>query len=140
MEELTHKQKDAVVRKLLREVPLEEPNRDFTANVMSGIYKEALQKTTVYKPPISLRSWLLIASLFCLAAGFSVFIKPETGQQWLEFPEWDLWPSLSFLNKMGSLGFSKSLSYGLLAIAVAVLAQLYFLKGHLDKRMPITKY
>lgn len=138
MEEITGKHKDEKLRKMLREVPLEEPSPDFTNKVMLGIQKEVLQKSTAYHPLISPWIWAIIVMVFALVIVFSLNSGQDSRMAWPDFIDLDLGPAITFLNKIADTGLSKSLSYGAIALALAIFAQLYFLKGQLDKRISVS--
>jgi hypothetical protein len=138
MEESTENQKDKELRRMLREIPLEKPSPDFTANVMLGIREEAIQKSTTYQPPIPKGILVMIIALCCLAVAISVYMDPRPGINWFGLVQWDLKPTMAFLDKVAGLGMSKTLSYGALALAVAIFAQIYLLKGQLEKRFTVS--
>jgi hypothetical protein len=138
MEELTGKQKDVEIRKLLKDIPLEEPSPDFTSKVMSGIQKEALHLSTVYRPPIRPGIWVIIALLFGIVIVISLNSAPDSDMAWPSFMKLDFGPALSFLDKIASAGLSKTLSYGAVALALAIFVQLYLLKVQLDKRFSVS--
>ena len=138
MEGMTEKQKDRELRKLLREIPLEKPSHDFTSRVMEGVRKEAIRKSTTYSPPISRGVLALIVLLCCLAVAYSVYTDPDPDTNWFGLIQWDLKPALTFLDKLAGTGMPKSMTYGALALAVAIFAQLLLLKGKLEKRLTVS--
>lgn len=121
------KDQDLQLKKWMKELPLDAPSPDFTANVMERITAKTM--VTQYQPLISKSAWIVISLLFLGALA------------WLYWnPSSTLIPSetLSFLDKveMGNpfkeMQLPKTVVYAM-GVMVLFLIQIPFLKRMMER-------
>ena len=137
MEENNNKQIDAFLKKQFKEIPLESPSKDFTANIMDNIVAYESVTITPYKPLISKKMWFVVA-----AAVIAIIIVPlqnNLEESWFSKVSLDL----SFLEKVSISGAFDGLSipttafYGMLLFTLMIFAQVFYVKGFFKPRTSI---
>ncbi|MEZ4778601.1 MAG: hypothetical protein R2786_04390 [Flavobacteriaceae bacterium] len=126
MEELFNKQ-DAVLKKLIKETPLETPSMDFSKKVMLHIEKQKVGKT--YRPLISKTALLCIVVLFILSLVW-LYFNPSSSmysEEALSFSE-----KLNFRNPFEQITLSKTTIYAIGFMAL-FLIQIPFLKRIIER-------
>ena len=126
---------DAFTRKVVREIPLEKPSKDFSKNVMAEIY--ALEKRRVsqqYEPLISKKVWLLLL-VFFIVMFLWVFNNSE-GEATSTFS----WVDLSSFTELISFDFllnfkvSDVTVYAFVFMAIMVSVQIGYIKNYYNSR------
>ncbi|MCB0457809.1 MAG: hypothetical protein R2776_04860 [Flavobacteriaceae bacterium] len=126
MEELFNKQ-DAVLKKLLKEIPLEKPSLDFSKKVMLTIEKQKVGKT--YRPLISKRVLLGIGAIFILSLVW-LYFNPSSSMYSEE--ALSLSEKLNFKMPFNPITLSKTAIYAIGFMALFFL-QIPFLKRIIEK-------
>ena len=128
---------DAFAKKYIKEVKVESPSVDFTANIMSTITNLApIKNTLVYKPLISKKGWFIV-----FAAVVAVFLIPfrSSEEGWFSLPEMNF----SFLEKLNFSGLFENVSvsnttlYIAITFSALVFIQIFYLKGIFEKQINV---
>ena len=120
MEEQFKKQDD-ILKKLLKESPLESPSVDFSKKVMQQI--ERKQEVKVYRPLISKTAWTAIAAVFLLSLVW-IYYNPSST---VSSTTLALQERVSFENPLKGFTLSKTTIYAVGFMAL-FLFQIPFLK------------
>lgn len=129
------KEIDAFAKKYVKEIPAETPSVDFTSNLMKSIAQlEPLKSTLVYKPLISVKSWLIV-----VLAILAVLLIPfnTNKEEIVSLPKLDF----SFLNKLSFSRMFENFSVSnitfiiVLIFGVLLSIQIVYLKGFFEKRL-----
>lgn len=134
METSDEKEWNAFMKKVFREVPVAAPSSDFTQTVLERISRETQAGPLPYKPLISKYVWMLLLAMFIIVTGLVYFGK--IGMEIRLIPE-ELWganPLSGMVDGIGDFDLSKTWIYAGIALALGVYVQLFYLKGHFDKR------
>ena len=126
---------DAFIRQLTKEIPLEEPNEQFTDNVL-GKLKSSSEPgiKSVYTPVFSLTSWVAVS---CLAVAL-LLIGYFTGEQGTVLS--GFFSSITersktiFSGNLPSISSSKILLFSSLALISCVAIQIVWLKKSWAKK------
>ncbi|MBL4569007.1 MAG: hypothetical protein JKY69_04920 [Flavobacteriaceae bacterium] len=138
MEEIKKNQKlNAFTKKYLKDLELESPSVDFTANIMDVISViKTSDNAVTYKPLISKKGWFLVFSI--LAA---ILIIPLRGveSKWVTLPElnFSFLEKISFTGLLDGFTISNTVVYTVCLFAVLMTIQLFYLKGYFEKRLSI---
>ena len=79
------KELEKIVEKLMQETSLEKPSPDFTTKVMFQVYAANTGTTTLYKPLISKRAWLIIFGIIFFLLVFLISKGNTQSDVWLDF-------------------------------------------------------
>ena len=124
---------EAMIERLLRDETLESPSLEFTDKVMQKIHVMEGSPSTLYKPLISWKVWLLIGLLFISMVTYVIYNGNSSESQWLKFLEI---PNLSLdLFAKLNVRLSEALKYGTLLFTVMIGVQLVVLKSYFDRRL-----
>ena len=134
MEENNNKQLDAFLKKQIKELPLESPSKNFTANIMSALHAESALSHIKYKPLISKKIWLAVAAVV-VAVLFIPFQKQEGGLLEKVSIDFSFIDKLNFGGALEGLSVSSTAFYGLLFFAIMIFVQVVYLKGYFDKKI-----
>ena len=124
---------DTFAKKYIQEIKEESPSKDFTTSLMSAIVLENSKSVTVSKALISKKAWFVILSIV-----LAVVLIPFKSQEKPLFtmPELDF----SFIEKiqipnvLESFAVSNTVLYAIFLFGLMLIAQVLFLKNHLNKR------
>lgn len=124
---------DTFAKKYIQEIKEESPSKDFTTSLMSAIVLENSKSVTVSKALISKKTWFVILSIV-----LAVVLIPFKSQEKSLFtmPELDF----SFFNKiqipnvLENFSISNTVLYAIFLFGLMLIAQVLFLKNHLNKR------
>lgn len=125
-------QLDAFTRKIIKEIPLEGPSKDFTKNIMSAVAKKQSIHTK-FVPLISWKTWG-IAAVFILGLFFLPSQKSEDSMLDkipFEFSFSDLFDKIPSIE---GVTFSNLTVYAFLLFAIMMSIQIFYLKGFFEKR------
>ena len=126
---------DTLTRKMVKEIPQENPSINFSKNVMDTIYAlKAEVELKKSQPLISKKTWLLIISVLIVATVFLVKKTPLVGNDYLSKIDIS-----SYANKFSfdmNLGFSVSniTVYGFIFLAIMVSIQIGYIKNYYNSR------
>lgn len=129
--EKDEKRIEAVIDRLMANQTLEQPSLDFTDNVMFKV--EAISAATVYKPLIPKYIWFIIFGSFVALVGYIYFNDPLISNGWTDRFNFTN-SSINPLQNV-SFGFSKTLMYAMVFLAITVSIQIPLLKHYFSKRM-----
>ncbi len=125
---------DAFAKKYIKEIPVESPSVNFTANLMNTISQLQTEKTIVYKPLISKKGWFVVvaAVIAVVLISFksskeSIFTMPEINLSFLE--------KFSFSGVFESVSVSTSTLYLAILFSVLIFIQIFYLKGYFEKQI-----
>ena len=127
MEELFNKQEN-IIKKLLKEAPMETPSKDFSKKVMQHIEKKNIYMP--YRPLISKTAWLGIAALFIVGLVW-VYYNPSSSAYNLDTRS--LSEKVNLKNPFEGLHFSKTTLYAIGFMALFIL-QVPVLKRIVEKK------
>ena len=124
---------DTFAKKYIQEIKEESLSKDFTTSLMSAIVLENSKSVTVSKALISKKAWFVILSIV-----LAVVLIPFKSQEKPLFtmPELDF----SFIEKiqipnvLESFAVSNTVLYAIFLFGLMLIAQVLFLKNHLNKR------
>ncbi len=122
-----------LVNRLMAADNLEAAPSDFTDKVMSRIQNLSASRVTTYRPLIPKYIWWLIVTGFLALIAYFIFKQPSAGSSISErynLPE----ISFSFLENI-SLGFSNTLVYALIFLAIMLSIQIPLLKQYFNNRL-----
>jgi hypothetical protein len=128
-----NKEIDIFAKKYIQEIKEESPSKDFTTSLMNAIILENSKSVTVSKALISKKAWFVILSIV-----FALVLIPFKSQKKSLFtiPELDF----SFFNKiqvpniLENFSVSSTVLYAIFLFGLMLIAQVFFLKNHLNKR------
>lgn len=128
-----NKEIDIFAKKYIQEIKEESPSKDFTTSLMNAIILENSKSVTVSKALISKKAWFVILSIV-----FALVLIPFKSQKKSLFtiPELDF----SFFNKiqvpniLENFSVSSTVLYAVFLFGLMLIAQVFFLKNHLNKR------
>ena len=129
-------QEEIFAKKYLREIKLQKPTPDFTANLMGVIAKESKLIGLRNQPLISKKAWLLAVSF----VGACLFVVLKSQRSFtLALPEvnWNFLPKIEIPNFLPSVSISNVmlLCFGLFTLFFMV--QVVFLKNHFEKQLQV---
>ncbi|MBK8610579.1 MAG: hypothetical protein IPL84_11725 [Chitinophagaceae bacterium] len=128
----TDKHLEDLAEKLMKDLPLEKPTVNFTANVMSLL--EAKSSATAYKPLISKRAWFILFTALTALFIFLFFNGDAEAGVWSRQLGLD---KINYNAFDGFSGFKLSTvsMYSLAAGTLMILIQLSFLKKYFSSRL-----
>lgn len=117
-----------LIDKMMAEDTLESPSIDFTSKIMSQVVAEK-SKIKVYKPLISISTWIFIGTALALLVVYNVyFVGTENN---LEIGK-------SYTDKISAIvsgiHISKTILYAILIVPFMILVQIGVLKNYFDKK------
>jgi len=125
----------AFTKKYVKDIPVESPSLDFTANLMQKIGAlEPLKSAIAYKPLISKKAWFVVfAGIIALvfipfkSTEESLFTLPELNFSFLE--------KLNFSGLLDNITVSNTTLYLAVIFSALVCIQIFYLKGHFEKQI-----
>ncbi|TDQ29865.1 hypothetical protein [Tenacibaculum caenipelagi] len=124
----------AFTKKHIKDIEIETPSIDFTANIMETILKE--EKTSVYKatPLISKKVWFVLASILAVSV---LYVSKGASLNWLKVPEikMDYLSNIQFPNFFEGFTISHTVLYTSFLFTVMIFIQIYVLKNHFTKHL-----
>ena len=124
---------DAFTKKYIKEINIEAPSVDFTANLMEVLQEE---NTKVYKPVplISKKVWSV---LVVFLVGSILFVSKGTSVTWIKMPKIDLsyMSSVEMPNLFGNITISNTMLYACFFFTLMIFIQVHFLKNHFTKNL-----
>ena len=126
---------DAFAKKYIKEIKVESPSKDFTANLMNILQQE---NSLLYKatPLISKKVWYIIFAGI-IALFFIPFKQSEKSTPFLDKIDFSFFEKIEFPSLFEGVEFSFSTTtiYSFVFLALMVFIQVYMLKNHFDKRL-----
>lgn len=126
---------DAFAKKYIKEIKVESPSVDFTANLMATLQKE---NTLVYKatPLISKKGWFTLASILVASI---LYVSRGTSLAWVKMPELnlELFSKIQLPNLFEGIIVSNTMLYACFFFTVMIFIQVYMLKKHYTKKLDI---
>lgn len=123
MDTNTHHEKH--IKEAITKAGLEQPSSDFATHVMQKI--AASDKIIAYKPLISKKGWLAIASTAIIFIVCSFYFKDDIGLPgWLNFEKLSGYITVDISE---TVTLSKNMVYGILLTSAVILLQIPFLKS-----------
>jgi len=133
----TDKYIEKFVDKMMKEISLETPSVDFTAQIMSQVLKIKTSQTTVYKPLISKWVWYgIFISMLGLIAYLSFNSSSVSGGLLEKFNLGTL-PKFSMPNLFSGLHFSKTTIYACVLLTLMLFIQIPIIKHVMNRRLEI---
>jgi len=124
------------VNKLIKETSLESPSSEFTKKLMMQVQATEMEKSTVYKPLISKRWWVIIFIGVAAGLGYLFFNPLQASSTVISIP--DLNPLVDkFFKDQKSPKFSTITVYAFGLLSLMVIVQIGFLKNYFNKRMEL---
>lgn len=117
---------------ILNEVGLEKPSLSFVENVMGVVEKPLVVNSTIYKPLISKKAWLLIAVCFIGIMTYAYRLPLKTSL--FDKMVLNLNTEINF-NFLQGISFSRPVIYALSVFGILVFAQIYLLKNNFEKQL-----
>ena len=138
MKENVDKHLDDLAKKIIREGSVESPSFNFTNTVISQIKELNKSRTTVYKPLVSKKTWILISIGFLAAIVYILFFGNQTeSTTWLSGINFSMLSNNNVLNTLSSFKISKTFMYAIVFFGLMICIQILVLKNHLDKRFEV---
>ena len=125
---------DAFAKKYIKEIPVESPSVNFTANLMKTISQLQTEKTIVYKPLISKKGWFLVISAV-IAIIVLTFKNSEEGLFTLPEMNFSFLEKLNFSGAFESVSVSTPTLYLAILFSVLIFIQIFYLKGYFEKQI-----
>ncbi len=126
MEEPYNKQ-DEILKKLIKEVPLEKPSLDFSKKVLQQI--EMKKGNMAYRPLISKTAWTAIAAIFIFGIVW-IYFNPASNMY--DFATTSFSEKINIKNPFEGFALSTTTAYAIGFMALFFL-QIPFLKRILEK-------
>ena len=134
MEEIKNsKQLDAFAKKYIKEIPTENPSKDFTSFLMNRIVVEHQKSVFVSKALITKKGWFVIF-LSVLAVVLIPFNAAEKSLINLPKLDFSFFERIHIPNFLESFSVSNTVLYAIFFFGLMFFAQVVFLKNHFDKR------
>lgn len=126
------------IEDLIKEAELHHPSANFSKNVMAQIEASVQQKGIVYKPLISKRAWMIIATVISMLVITIAFLTdPNTSiLNSIDLSFFNL-EAISIGNPMSGFTFHKTTVYGILFLAALFFVQIPILKRRIDRSFSI---
>jgi hypothetical protein len=129
------KEIDAFAKKYVKEIKIESPSIDFTANLMSSIALLQPEKSKlVYKPLISSKMWFVVLASV-IAIVWIPFKNSEKGLFTLPEINFSFLEKINFSGTFESLQVSNTTMYVALLFSVFMAVQIIYLKRFFEKRI-----
>ncbi len=123
---------ERLVDKMMKEVVLESPSKDFTNLIMTEVEQMDQVKFIAYKPLISKKLWLFILSSIMGMVIYILINNNLTTPKWFDFFEFE---SISKL--MPNINFSSTILYASIILSVLFATQIIVLKNYFNKRLAL---
>jgi len=125
---------DDFTKKLVKELPSEQPSSAFLNNVMNAVNAIEVKESKVCKPLISMKVWFLI--VVSIVVSMFLLLKTEPIKRPEFLPEVDTSKLFSIFSTDYSLTFttSNTVIYGFLFFAIMMTIQIVYLKNHHNKQ------
>lgn len=133
----TEKHLDKLVDNMMKEVSLESPSEDFDFHVMASIKNLSSQETIIYKPLISKKAWVLLATGFIVFMCYLIFGLTWQDSESVIAINYDALFNNSLTKSLNDLKFSNIFTYTILSLAFMLLVQVTLLKNYFDRRMAV---
>lgn len=131
MEENKEKELDALLKKSIKEIGLEEPPKDFTASILSKIEEQSDDsRFYVYKPLISTSGWVFMGMGVIVTFAYLVLGDISWGNTWYDASVWERLSNFGIFR----ISIPSTFVYGFLAMAIFMGIQVFLLKSHIHKR------
>ncbi|HMC01481.1 MAG TPA: hypothetical protein VKN14_10650 [Flavobacteriaceae bacterium] len=131
----TDKNLDRLVNKMMKDVFLETPSKNFETNVMASVNNLSVRKTLIYKPLISKSVWILLAFSFIVFMGYLIFGITWQDSESLISINFDYLFNNKITQMLSNIKFSNTFTYAIFSLAFMVVIQIRFLKHYFDKRL-----
>jgi len=133
----TDKHIEKFVDQMMKEISLDTPSVDFTAQIMSQVLKIKTSQTTVYKPLISKWVWYgIFISMLGLITYLS-FNDSAVSAGLLEKFNLGTLPKFSMRNLFSGLHFSKTTIYACVLLTLMLFIQIPIIKHVMNRRLEI---
>ena len=123
---------EKLVENLMSGTSLDSPSIDFTAKVMSGVFKVEKKKAFIYKPIIPKRAWIIILGTVVALFAFLLFKTAGTSTgsnfNWA-FLNWDKLPKV-----FSGFDFSTLTANVVFTASIMAFIQVFLLKTYFNKR------
>lgn len=125
---------DAFAKKYIKEVEIETPSVDFTANIMQHVLHA--ENSEIYKasPLISKKVWGVLVTVLFVSI---LYVSRGTSLGWLKMPKLklDYFSRFQFPNLFEGITVSNTMLYACFFFTVMVFVQIYYLKNHFTKNL-----
>jgi uncharacterized protein with PQ loop repeat len=124
---------DDLAKKVIKGMPNETPAFNFTNAVMSKVFELSINKSTIYKPPISKTTWVLVSIVFLAVIIYTLSFGTQTeSSSWLSKIDFSV---LSMKEvSLPSFKISKTSMYSFVLFGIMICIQIPFLKHHFNKQ------
>ena len=124
---------DAFAKKYIKEVEIETPSIDFTANIMQHILQA--ENSEIYKasPLISKKVWGILATVLFTSI---LYVSRGTSLGWVKMPKLklDYFSRFQFPNLFEGITVSNTMLYACFFFTVMIFFQIYYLKNHFGRK------
>lgn len=134
MKEHTDKYLDDLIKKVIKETPIEQTSFNFTETVMSQVGALSTSSVTTYKPLISKKAWVFIAVVFLLTIVYLFFENNHSTSPWLNALDLSVLSDNKVTKALSNFSISNTLMYAIGFFGLMVCIQVTLLKQHFDKR------
>ncbi|NNK81967.1 MAG: hypothetical protein HKO92_02465 [Flavobacteriaceae bacterium] len=133
MEQHTEQHFDDLIKKVIKDAPIEKPTLEFTSNVMDSIEMNS-QKKIVYKPLISKIGWFAIITIL---SGISIYMMISNNENSLVLDALDfsIVSNNGLVEILSGIKFTKIFGYAVCFFGIAWLIQVSVLKNYFNNRL-----
>lgn len=124
---------DAFAKKFVKEIPQEKPSESFTSSLMQVIAEESTPKVFKTSALISRKVWVLIFLLITTVL-FIPFKESEKSVFNLPKVDFSFFDKIQIPNLFESISLSSTVLYAVFFFGLMIIAQVFFLKNHFNKR------
>lgn len=125
---------DAFTRKYVKELEVEKPSLNFTANIMQSILQS--EKSEVFKatPLISRKVWAVLATILIVSIAY---VSRGASLKWIKMPNivLDMIPQVQMPNLFENINVSNTVLYTSFLFTVMIFLQIFFLKNHFTRKL-----
>lgn len=128
------KKLDDFTKKYIKEIEIESPSVNFTANLMDTILQK--EKVEVYKatPLISTKIWFVLVGVLMASI---LYVSKGSSLKWIKIPElnFDFLSEVQMPNLFEGFVVSNTILYACFFFTIMFFGQVYMLKNHFTKEL-----
>ncbi|WP_027395494.1 hypothetical protein [Aquimarina latercula] len=119
------------IKKLVKEVGLENPSVDFLQNVMRSVENTSADQPLAYQPLISRKAWVVIG---LIVIGILISLPFLSEGTWaLRKFDLSLFSLFDFKNPFSDFRLHTTTAYGIIFLAILFIVQITIIKRRIDK-------
>lgn len=127
------KELDTFAKKYVKEIELEKTSANFTTSIMNSIIEEKRSHVFKAMPLISKKGWFFIAVLVCSILTLSVATSKKDNIIFSEI-DFSFFYKFQIPSMFETISISNVVLYSISLFGLFIIAQLFLLKKHFEKR------